>query len=84
VYEGDTTNRITIGRNMRWDAISSVVKNGILKLNLVQNRVISLYDTGNDFQFVRLGADGGLVSRIVGTGDNFKLIVQQHQQNECD
>jgi hypothetical protein len=27
-YEGDTTNRITIGRNMGWDAINSVVMNG--------------------------------------------------------
>ncbi len=27
-YEGDLVNRITIGRNMRWAAISSIVLNG--------------------------------------------------------
>jgi hypothetical protein len=27
-YEGDTTNSITIGRNMGWEAISSVILNG--------------------------------------------------------
>ena len=27
-YEGDNTNKITIGRNMGWTAISSVTING--------------------------------------------------------
>ena len=27
-YEGNTTNRITIGRNMGWTSISSLVLNG--------------------------------------------------------
>jgi hypothetical protein len=43
--------------------------------NLVQNKCISLYDSGNDFQFVGLGANSGLVLSCFGTSDNFKFIV---------
>jgi hypothetical protein len=40
-YEGNTTNRITIGRNMGWDAISSIIMNGNVTVNS------SLFTTAN-------------------------------------
>jgi hypothetical protein len=43
--------------------------------NLVQNKVISLYDSGNNFLFVGLGANSGLVLSSFGTSDHFKFIV---------
>ena len=41
-------------------------RTGALKFNnLTQSKVISLYDTGNNFQFVGIGANSGLVSSQV-------------------
>jgi hypothetical protein len=51
-------------------------RTGALKFNnLTQNKVISLYDTGNNFQFVGIGANSGLVSSCFGTSDAFKFNV---------
>ncbi len=45
-YEGDTTNRITIGRNMGWNAISGVVMNGNVSIGTsTQNALLTLYGT---------------------------------------
>ena len=42
-YEGDTVNKITIGRNMGWDAISSIVLNGTTTFN--NSSTIFLYNS---------------------------------------
>jgi hypothetical protein len=46
-YEGDTVNKITIGRNMGWDAISSVVINGTITLN---GDNLQFPSTGNQYK----------------------------------
>jgi hypothetical protein len=51
---------------------------GVLKFNnLVQNKVISLYDaaTPNNFQYVGIGANNGLVLSCFATGDAFRFNV---------
>jgi hypothetical protein len=59
-YEGNTTNRLTIGRNMGWDAISSVVMNGNVTVNsslfTTANITIGL---NNSYPDLRLGSANG-------------------------
>ena len=57
--------------------ISTISSTGLSFNNLVSNRVISLYDaaTPNNFQFVGLGVNNGLVLNTFGTGDSFQFKV---------
>ncbi len=45
-YEGDTINKITIGRDMGWGALSSVAMNGNISIGTsTQNALLTLYGT---------------------------------------
>ena len=45
-YEGDLVNRITIGRNMGWDAISSIVLNGSVYVGTTTPNSGAAFDVG--------------------------------------
>jgi hypothetical protein len=71
-YEGDTTNRLTIGRNMGWDAISSVVMNGNVTVNsslfTTANITIGL---NNSYPDLRFGSANGNNIGIATTATAF-------------
>ncbi len=45
-YEGDTVNRITIGRNMGWGTISSIVLNGSVYVGTTTPNSGAAFDVG--------------------------------------
>jgi hypothetical protein len=58
--------------------LSGGIMTGALRFNnLVQNKVISLYDaaTPNNFQFIGIGANNGLILNTFGSGDAFQFRV---------
>ena len=72
-YSTISTNNTTY---LKLDGTNSM--NAGLKFNnLIQNKVIALYDaiTPNNFQFVGFGANNGLILSCYATSDAFKFIV---------
>jgi hypothetical protein len=68
-YQGDTTNRITIGRNMGWSAISSVSING----NLVIQADKWVYSSDSDRQRIYFGTNNQTYYQGYGNTNDFTI-----------
>jgi hypothetical protein len=75
-----TTNIQEAGTNLsaKYLQLAGSTMTGVLKFNnIIANKVISLYDaaTPNNFQFVGIGANNGLVLNTFASGDAFQFRV---------
>ena len=83
-YEGDANNRITIGRNMGWSAISSVVINGALSLKNSDwhksfDNANRLYFANNGF--TQYGNGGGVIGHDFINNTNSPILTLYNDTN---
>ena len=83
-YEGDANNRITIGRNMGWSAISSVVINGALSLKNSDwhksfDNANRLYFANNTF--TQYGNGGGVIGHDFINNTNSPILTLYNDTN---